>query len=138
MHFGVLLLNQFMERKGGILTPFSNIRSSSWKHIAYLGSKLLEVNINLFSSFKKNIGDGLGSSFSHDIWVGGEPLKDSYRRLYSLENFKDCTVSGKCFNYHTAFMNLIIPPPPSLPLFTSRGPGVAQSAMGLNPMNLLS
>lgn len=63
-----------------------------------LGPNLLKIDINLCASFKKIIGDGANTLFWKDIWIGGAPLKDYYRRLYALELIKDCCIKEKFSN----------------------------------------
>ncbi|PWA52455.1 cytochrome P450 [Artemisia annua] len=78
----------------GALNVDSTIRSNSgvWYQIVKLRSDLLKVNINLPSIFKIKLGNGQSTSFWHDPWIGGSPLKDSFPRLYRLDTNPNCNV----------------------------------------------
>nr|GEU90542.1 RNA-directed DNA polymerase, eukaryota [Tanacetum cinerariifolium] len=51
--------------------------------------------IDLVSHCKKHVGDGLNTSFWHDNWINGLPLKQKFSRVYALESNKLCMVADK-------------------------------------------
>ncbi|GJU56487.1 putative reverse transcriptase domain-containing protein [Tanacetum coccineum] len=51
---------------------------------------------DLVSYCRKRVGDGLNTCFWEDIWIGDQPLKLMYSRIYALESNKLCTVADKC------------------------------------------
>ncbi|GAU46768.1 hypothetical protein TSUD_92630 [Trifolium subterraneum] len=42
--------------------------------------------------FFKRIGNGGGTSFWHDTWVGAQPLKEVFPRLFLISSQKECSV----------------------------------------------
>ena len=51
----------------------------------------------IIDGFRKKIGNGLGSSFWHDSWIGNGPLKFFCPRLFLIAELKNATVADNCF-----------------------------------------
>lgn len=51
----------------------------------------------IMAGFRKKIGNGLGSSFWHDTWIGNGPLKFVCPRLFLIAGLKQATVADNCF-----------------------------------------
>ncbi|GJU20086.1 hypothetical protein Tco_1153428 [Tanacetum coccineum] len=66
--------------------PHSRLHSSPWRQIVKLENDLVSYGINLPDVFKKKIGNGCNTLFWLDTWIGNEPLKDSFPRLFRLES----------------------------------------------------
>ncbi|GJX88422.1 hypothetical protein Tco_0340436 [Tanacetum coccineum] len=66
---------------------------------------LLSLNnkgIDLMAFIKKKVGNGEGSKFWDDVWLGDLALKAQYPRLYALELHKDISVAEKKIDYSLA------------------------------------
>ena len=64
--------------------------SSWWKDITSLE---VSVGVNWFNrEVSKRIGNGLNTKFWHDSWVGIDPLRVNFPRLFSLSNQKEAKV----------------------------------------------
>ncbi|PWA73278.1 reverse transcriptase domain, Reverse transcriptase zinc-binding domain protein [Artemisia annua] len=66
--------------------PHSGLHTSPWRQIVKLENDLVSYGISLPSVFKKKIGNGCNTLFWLDTWIGNEPLKDSFPRLFRLES----------------------------------------------------
>ncbi|GJT66730.1 RNA-directed DNA polymerase, eukaryota [Tanacetum coccineum] len=60
----------------------------------YLGVKVGE-NMSRIESWREKVGDGQGTRFWLDKWVGDQTLKDAYPRIFALELDKDIKVVSK-------------------------------------------
>nr|GEZ07881.1 hypothetical protein [Tanacetum cinerariifolium] len=52
--------------------------------------------IDMVSHCKKHVGDGLNTCFWEDTWMGDQPFKLMFPRIYAIESNKLCTMAGKC------------------------------------------
>jgi len=82
-----------MERRGGQLKEGGSHCSAWWRSL----SRICEgVGEGVGSWFDNNIrrvrGNGRGTFFWHDIWVGEIPLKLKFPRLFDLSVDKECSV----------------------------------------------
>nr|GEY81139.1 hypothetical protein [Tanacetum cinerariifolium] len=69
--------------------------SSNWCAIVQESHVLAEKGFNFLAHCKKRIGNGSGSRFWFDKWLGDRPLKDVFSRLFALELNKEISVAGK-------------------------------------------
>nr|GEV64721.1 RNA-directed DNA polymerase, eukaryota, reverse transcriptase zinc-binding domain protein [Tanacetum cinerariifolium] len=77
-------------------TSLNQLPPSPWKNILSLNRNLLKTNIDLHVIFKKKVGNGSIFRFWGDIWFGGDCLKTTFARLYSLESNKQCLINERC------------------------------------------
>ena len=63
--------------------------------IVKVGKGLDQVGIEFSSSFHRKVGDGAGTSFWNDMWIGECKLKDRFPRLYHLERRKEAKIVEK-------------------------------------------
>jgi len=61
-------------------------------NIAKTGASLSSLNIYLDDFFTRDIGNGVGSMFLYDRWLGSTPLNRLFPGLYELESNKSCSV----------------------------------------------
>jgi hypothetical protein len=69
----------------------SNIASSWWNDLVSIGT--VDGVDRLCGIFFKRIGNGGETSFWHDRWVGVQPLKDVFPRLFLVSTQKEACVS---------------------------------------------
>ncbi|GJX19405.1 RNA-directed DNA polymerase, eukaryota [Tanacetum coccineum] len=69
--------------------------SSNWCCILRELYSLAEKGFNFTSHCKKRIGDGRGSQFWFDTWLGDVPFKDLFPRIFALDLGKQDTVAVK-------------------------------------------
>ncbi|GKD22268.1 DNA helicase, partial [Tanacetum coccineum] len=77
-------------------TSLNRLPPGPWKNILSLNRNLLKTNIDLHVIFKKKVGNGSIFRFWDDIWFGGNCLKTTFARLYSLESNKQCLINERC------------------------------------------
>ncbi|GJY12743.1 hypothetical protein Tco_0382052, partial [Tanacetum coccineum] len=70
-------------------------KSGPWYYIKKLKEDLQRNGINLPLMFKRKVGNGQGTSFWNDIWLGGPTLSSSFPRLYRLDANPSCLVSER-------------------------------------------
>ncbi|XP_071687519.1 uncharacterized protein [Rutidosis leptorrhynchoides] len=83
---------------GHIIAGGSHCVSSSnslWLDIVKTDHKVDELGINFSRSMVKTIGNGCSTRFWHDHWLGNEPLKSAYTRLFRLEQDKDVMIYNR-------------------------------------------
>ena len=61
-----------------------------FKTFVHLGGKIFD----LLSFCKEKVVDGFNTSFWNDTWLGSEPLKVEYPRVYALELDKEVIAKG--------------------------------------------
>lgn len=59
-----------------------------WSKMVKLFDKMHEKQIVSHSFLRKKFGNGSGTSFWKDVWLGDEILMDRFLRLYALEVHK--------------------------------------------------
>ncbi|XP_071694921.1 uncharacterized protein [Rutidosis leptorrhynchoides] len=73
----------------GLLSPLglnkSKGKSGVWTNIVPAGFDIKSTGISFGNSFFKQIGNGADSSFWEDPWLGDQPLKVRFGRLFCLE-----------------------------------------------------
>ncbi|GJS84812.1 RNA-directed DNA polymerase, eukaryota [Tanacetum coccineum] len=69
---------------------------SPWVSILREVHSLKARGIDLVSHCKKRVGDGLNTCFWEDTWMGDQPFKLMFSRIYALESNKLCMVAEKC------------------------------------------
>ncbi|KAL9666964.1 hypothetical protein QQ045_001308 [Rhodiola kirilowii] len=69
-----------------------NRLSNSWKDILKIVQGNFEVALAMKEGLKLKLGDGSGTSFWHDVWLGDKSLKDQYPKLHLLSS--DCQASA--------------------------------------------
>nr|GEV94752.1 cytochrome P450 [Tanacetum cinerariifolium] len=72
------------------------LKSSPWCQIVKLGNDLTSHGIYLPLIFIIKIGNGQDTRFWLDTWIGNEPLKDSFPRLFRLESTPTAMVFARC------------------------------------------
>nr|GEX01626.1 RNA-directed DNA polymerase, eukaryota, reverse transcriptase zinc-binding domain protein [Tanacetum cinerariifolium] len=80
---------------GNDINRFQAGNVSPWVSILREVHSLNARGIDLVSHCKKRVGDGLNTSFWHDNWIDGLPLKQKFPCVYALESNKLCTVADK-------------------------------------------
>ena len=60
-----------------------------------VGKGLEQVGIQFSASFHRKVGDGAGTYFWNDMWIGECKLKDRFPRLYHLERRKEAKIVEK-------------------------------------------
>ncbi|XP_071704978.1 uncharacterized protein [Rutidosis leptorrhynchoides] len=84
---------------GGGLGNTNNFHLSSggstWSNIIKAGRLIDSEGIAFSTSFVRSVGNGRLINFWSDIWIGSSCLKDSYSRLFALENDKEVTVNDR-------------------------------------------
>nr|GEV94404.1 hypothetical protein [Tanacetum cinerariifolium] len=78
---------------GLVVNTTKKYKSGSWYYIKKLKDVFQRNGINLPSMFKKKVGNGQGTSFWNDIYLGGLTLLSSFPRLYRLDANPSCLVS---------------------------------------------
>ncbi|PNX96622.1 hypothetical protein L195_g019832, partial [Trifolium pratense] len=68
-----------------------NKASPWWNDLMKVG--VVPGSDRLQGIFFKKIGNGGGTSFCHDAWVGAQPLKEAFPRLFLISSQKDCCAS---------------------------------------------
>nr|GEY62122.1 putative RNA-directed DNA polymerase, eukaryota, reverse transcriptase zinc-binding domain protein [Tanacetum cinerariifolium] len=68
---------------------------SPWNSIIRTVSHLQEKGIDLLALCGGSLGDGNSISYWGDKWCGTRPLKDSFPRVYALDDNKLCTVAQR-------------------------------------------
>ncbi|GJW36817.1 RNA-directed DNA polymerase, eukaryota [Tanacetum coccineum] len=81
---------------GDDINRFQAANFSPWASILREIHSLKVRGIDLVSHCRKRVGDGLNTCFWEDIWIGDQPLKLMFPRIYALESNKLCTVADKC------------------------------------------
>jgi hypothetical protein len=69
----------------------SNLASSWWNDLLSVG--IVEGLDRTSDIFSKKFGNGGNTNFWHDKWVGTQPLKDVFPRLFLISTQKECMVS---------------------------------------------
>ncbi|KAJ9556535.1 hypothetical protein OSB04_011149 [Centaurea solstitialis] len=69
-------------------------RNSVWVKIIKVGEELEKKGIAFRNSFRRIVGNGVGTSFWEDVWIEEGRLREKYNRLYRLEVNKNVTVAG--------------------------------------------
>nr|GEW34336.1 RNA-directed DNA polymerase, eukaryota [Tanacetum cinerariifolium] len=80
---------------GNDINRFQAGNVSPWVSILRKVHSLNSRGIDLVSHCNKRVGDGLNTSFWHDNWIDGLPLKQKFPHVYALESNKLCTVADK-------------------------------------------
>lgn len=80
------------EGRGLVLGDVSRLGNSMWSGIIKAGSDMEKEWVSFGSSFSKEIGDGVGTLFREDKWVGNSKLRDRFPRLYSLDGSRMCRI----------------------------------------------
>lgn len=78
-----------------MLSSLSSPGSASiwWKDLCLIGSDLGSIEDWFGERFAKKIGNGCSTSFWHDVWVGSQPLRVAFPRLFLVSNCQDgCVV----------------------------------------------
>ncbi|PWA91033.1 RNA-directed DNA polymerase, eukaryota, Reverse transcriptase zinc-binding domain protein [Artemisia annua] len=70
-------------------------KSGPWYHIMKLKEDLQCSGINLPSMFKRKVGNGQGTSFWNNIWLGGLSFSSAFPRLYHLDANPNSLVSER-------------------------------------------
>nr|GEW05140.1 RNA-directed DNA polymerase, eukaryota [Tanacetum cinerariifolium]GEW05149.1 RNA-directed DNA polymerase, eukaryota [Tanacetum cinerariifolium] len=78
-----------------VLYLMRSSHSSTWLDIIQDFQQLKSKGMNLFSFFKKRIGNGEKSSFWEEVSKGGDTLKSMFPRFYALELSKNISVANK-------------------------------------------
>ncbi|GJT58097.1 RNA-directed DNA polymerase, eukaryota, partial [Tanacetum coccineum] len=68
---------------------------SPWNSIIRTLSHLQAKGIDLLALCGRSLGDGNSISYWGDKWCGTRPLKDSFPRVYALDDNKLCTVAQR-------------------------------------------
>ncbi|GJR98227.1 RNA-directed DNA polymerase, eukaryota, reverse transcriptase zinc-binding domain protein [Tanacetum coccineum] len=68
---------------------------SPWNSIIRTVSHLQAKGIDLLALCGRSLGDGNSISYWGDKWCGTRPLKDSFPRVYALDDNKLCTVAQR-------------------------------------------
>ncbi|KAJ9556398.1 hypothetical protein OSB04_011012 [Centaurea solstitialis] len=91
------IIQSIYGEKGGLeLGRGGECRGSSvWRSIINMGRVIDGTGCAFSRSFGKLVGNGGSTLFWEDRWVGGEVLKESFPRLYNLENCKGALVSDR-------------------------------------------
>nr|GEV23746.1 RNA-directed DNA polymerase, eukaryota, reverse transcriptase zinc-binding domain protein [Tanacetum cinerariifolium] len=76
-------------------TPGTGSRSSLWYDIIREIGSLSSKGINFLSHIKKNMGNGMYTSFLEEPWLSNILLMNVFPRLYVLEINKQVTVAAK-------------------------------------------
>ncbi|GJT29449.1 putative RNA-directed DNA polymerase, eukaryota, reverse transcriptase zinc-binding domain protein [Tanacetum coccineum] len=97
-----LIITSIHGPDGGV-SGFDSLGSSSfsmllspWSKIMNLNKHLVCADINLQSIFSRKVGNGASFSFWNDAWLGEQCLKNTFPRLYALEQSKECKVVDRC------------------------------------------
>ncbi|XP_071704577.1 uncharacterized protein [Rutidosis leptorrhynchoides] len=69
--------------------------NSTWMNIIKTGAKIDDIGVSFSKSFVKVIGDGSGTSFWFDTWIGDAPLCIKFKRLFKLESNPNATVADR-------------------------------------------
>ncbi|XP_071718176.1 uncharacterized protein [Rutidosis leptorrhynchoides] len=69
--------------------------TSVWSYIVKTGNYIDTIGVPFKSSFSKAIGDGATTSFWNDKWIGGDCLKNKFKRLARLDLNLDASVAIK-------------------------------------------
>ncbi|GJW61371.1 RNA-directed DNA polymerase, eukaryota, reverse transcriptase zinc-binding domain protein [Tanacetum coccineum] len=100
--FWKLIITSIHGPDGGV-SGFDSLGSSSssmplspWNKIMNLNKHLVCADINLQSIFSRKVGNGASFSFWNDAWLGEQCLKNTFPRLYALEQSKECKVVDRC------------------------------------------
>ncbi|GKE12187.1 RNA-directed DNA polymerase, eukaryota, reverse transcriptase zinc-binding domain protein, partial [Tanacetum coccineum] len=72
--------------------------SSNWCSIIRELHLLEEKGFNFLAHCKKRIGNGGATRFWYDQWLGDQPLRIRFPRLFALETDKEMTVAAKMHN----------------------------------------
>ncbi|XP_076904485.1 putative mitochondrial protein AtMg00310 [Bidens hawaiensis] len=94
------LLVRFIEaiygEGAGILNESErDLGSSTWGIIMKLRDNLNNRGVIPSSALTKILGNGEDTRFWVDVWLGDEPLKNIFPRLFALENNKSCSVAQR-------------------------------------------
>jgi hypothetical protein len=68
-----------------------NIASSWWNDLVSVG--VVAGSDRLRDIFFRKLGNGGDTIFWHDTWVGVQPLKEVFPRLFLVSTKKECSVS---------------------------------------------
>ncbi|GJU41644.1 RNA-directed DNA polymerase, eukaryota [Tanacetum coccineum] len=77
------------------MSIFSVNISSNWCSIVRELHLLTDKGFDFLSHCKKRIGDGNGTRFWYDKWLGDKSLRDQFPRLFALELDKEALVAVK-------------------------------------------
>ncbi|XP_071741324.1 uncharacterized protein [Rutidosis leptorrhynchoides] len=72
--------------------------TSLWSSIVDTCSNIISNELLPGKALKMQVGNGLNTSFWHDIWTGQDKLANRYNRLYHLECNKNDLIANKFVN----------------------------------------
>ncbi|GKC04967.1 hypothetical protein Tco_0996577 [Tanacetum coccineum] len=100
------LWSRFIKAIYGDKGSFDNVvvphHRSYWLDNIHVLLSLNNKGIDVMAFIKKKVGNGEGSKFWDDVWLGDLALKAQYPRLYALELHKDISVAEKKIDYSLA------------------------------------
>jgi hypothetical protein len=82
-----LLCNKYLKSK--------KISQSACKTYRFPFLERVDASKGIFFRFGSfHVGDGEGTRFWEDTWLGAEPLASQYPSLYAIVNYKNVTVAN--------------------------------------------
>ncbi|XP_071688703.1 uncharacterized protein [Rutidosis leptorrhynchoides] len=78
-----------------VKSVLNSLPFSTWANIIKVGANLQDIGVTFSNSFVKVIGNGSGTSFWHDTWVGDTPFSCKFKRLFKLEANPNVTVADR-------------------------------------------